>query len=142
MRNQLHHTFFIVPAVVLLIMLSGPTFPAEGENLERVTLLVEKGNPVQGKKHFQDLLCTSCHRVAGEKTFPKPISGYEGPIIDSKQAVMPTGEISASILMPSHRIPKEVRQQMRGETSPMTDYSDAITVRQLMDLIAYIQSLK
>lgn len=44
-------------------------------------------------------------------------------------------------MAPSHKIDKEIQAQMEGELSPMGDYSDSMTVRQLVDLVAYIQSI-
>lgn len=141
MSTRIHWTIISILTIMLLVTLFGSNFAFTQSQMEEVTLTVVKGNPVAGKKCFQDFLCISCHRVAKEKAFPKPIAGYEGPIIGPKQAAMTIQELSESILIPSHKIPQEVRKQIYGDKSPMTDYSDAITVRQLMDLIAYIRSL-
>jgi hypothetical protein len=38
-------------------------------------------------------------------------------------------------------VDEETRKKMTDQLSPMGDFSEAMTVRQLLDLIAYLQSL-
>jgi hypothetical protein len=82
------------------------------------------------------------HKVKGENDFPKPIAGYEGPILGTEQAKQSVSDLITSILLPSHKISKDLEERLRTTTSPMTDYSDAITIRQLVDVVAYIRSKK
>lgn len=49
---------------------------------------------------------------------------------------------ASSIVAPSHEIGPEARKMMEGELSPMGDFSDAMSVRQLIDLVAYLDSLE
>ena len=105
-------------------------------NTEQLTLVVSKGNPSAGRKAFQDLLCTSCHRVKGESGFQKPMAGYDAPSLGYHEKERTPSEVATSIILPSHNIAEEIRKRIKSDVSPMTDYSDAITVRQLADIVA------
>lgn len=127
--------------LVILLQVGFATAQTAGDS-EKVTILLPKGNAKAGKQAFQELLCTACHRVSGENAFPKPVAGYEGPILGSDQAKQSTSDLITSILLPSHKMSKDLEERLRTATSPMTDYSDALTVRQLVNLVAYIHSIK
>ena len=130
--------------MILILTFAGSGFAqtAQTANMERVTLLLSKGSPEVGRRTFQDLLCTSCHRVQGETRFPKPFSGYEGPVLGKKKAAQTTSDLAMSILVPSHKVSEDLKKKLKGSGSPMTDYSDVVTFRQLADLVAYLGSIK
>ncbi|MCI0618468.1 hypothetical protein L0244_36280, partial [bacterium] len=52
------------------------------------------------------------------------------------------GKLATSIISPSHEISKEVLKRGTGGMSPMGDYSEAMTVRQLLDLLAYLSPME
>lgn len=127
---------------VSFFLIAGCLAAQEQTATEELTLLVPKGDPAAGRADFQDLLCTACHRVTGDTRLPKPISTTKAPDLGPKQAKMPVQELAASIIMPSHKMSQDVQKSIYGKISPMTDYSDAITVKQLSNILAYIRSLK
>ncbi len=96
-----------------------------------------------GRQAFLDLRCAACHQVAGETGFPDPISSNPGPDLGAV-AAQPAGLIATSIIAPSHALSVnasgEVTARLEGILSPMGDYSRAMTVRQLLDLIAYLEA--
>ena len=56
------------------------------------------------------------------------------------------GFVKVAIVVPGHRVsqalPPVARRQIRASGgSPMGDYTDTMTIRQLVDLIAYLQSI-
>jgi hypothetical protein len=56
--------------------------------------------------------------------------------------VAPTeAKLVADIITPSHAISGEPSRTMAGGVSRMGDFTDVLTVRQLVDLVAYLQSL-
>jgi mono/diheme cytochrome c family protein len=109
---------------------------------EKLVLSLPQGNAAAGRRAFQDLLCTSCHLVKGETGFAKPVPGYNAPTLGWKEAKQNASNVAMSILLPSHKISQDLQNRIKSSVSPMTDYSDAITVRQLMDLVAYLRSIK
>jgi hypothetical protein len=64
---------------------------------------------------------------------PVPLS----PIV----ARRPAADLAESILAPSHRVAEGVEGVRRGELSRMGDWSEVMTVRQWLDIVAYVRSL-
>lgn len=67
---------------------------------------------------------------------------HAGPELAAATAGKTPGWIASSIVAPSHEIGPEARAMMEGKLSPMGDFSDAMSVRQLIDLVAYLESLE
>jgi hypothetical protein len=74
------------------------------------------------------------------------VSVNPGPAIDARLAGRDISYLLASIMTPSHaistNISEEVRTRLEGVLSPMGDFSRVMTVRQLVDLHAYVRSAK
>ena len=109
---------------------------------ETVTLTLPAGDPAAGRAAFQALSCTSCHRVSGEKDFPEPISGNPGPTLGAYLTREGVGRVANSIFAPSHEIRSTLRPGQEDALSPMGDFTEAMTVRQFLDLVAFLSSLK
>jgi hypothetical protein len=111
-----------------------------------VTIRLPEGDVDAGRQAFQDLRCTTCHAVASEPDFPAPASATSGPLIDRRVAQRDVSYLITSIMMPSHAISldtsADVRARLKGTLSPMGDFSHVMTVRQLVDLHAYIRSVR
>src|SRR5262245_18004222 len=58
-----------------------PAAPAQYDTKE-VGVVLPAGNTLAGRQALLDLKCVVCHRVAGETTFPAPISDTQGPDLD------------------------------------------------------------
>lgn len=101
------------------------------------------GDPVRGRAAFVELRCHACHAVAGVTDLPKPVADPPLPfVLGGKSAVVRTdGEMVTAILDPSHRItmasPAGVQS---GRLSRMGDFTEAMTVRQLIDLVAFVHA--
>jgi mono/diheme cytochrome c family protein len=111
-----------------------------------VTVALPQGDVGAGRQAFLDLRCTACHAVPSEPDFPAPVSANPGPPIDARLASRDVSYLMASIMTPSHaisiNISDEVRASLGGVLSPMGDFSRVMTVRQLVDLHAYVRSVK
>jgi hypothetical protein len=74
------------------------------------------------------------------------VSANPGPPLDARLAGRDVSYLLASIMTPSHAISTntsaEVRTRVEGVLSPMSDFSRVMTVRQLVDLHAYLRSVK
>lgn len=126
---------------------AGDEQPAAGTaGYDTVVLSLPRGATGAGRQAFVDLKCTACHRVTGEPDLPAPVSGNPGPDLGAGLASRPSGVVATAIVAPSHAMSvdtgAEVRAGVTGVLSPMGDYSESMTVRQLLDLIAYLQSAK
>jgi hypothetical protein len=106
---------------------------------------VPLGDAEAGRQTFSDLRCVYCHRVIAEPDLPAPISASPGPDLGGVQAALSTSRLATSILVPSHTIsrgitPERRRRMLDTGGSAMGDYTDVLTIRQLVDLIAFLQS--
>lgn len=113
---------------------------------DAAAVVLPKGEPRAGRQAFLDLKCTVCHRVTQDPDFPAPVSRSQGPELDHTLRLRPASEVAAAIIVPSHsmslKTSDEVKKHLEGVLSPMGDFSRTITVRQLADLLAYLQSLE
>ena len=116
-----------------------------GADYETVMLTLPRGSADAGRQTFVDLRCSSCHTVEGDSGLPAPVSDSPGPPLGPALSDRPPGSVATAIVAPSHamsiRTSPETRANVEGVLSPMGDYSDTMTVRQLVDLIAYLDEL-
>jgi mono/diheme cytochrome c family protein len=110
-----------------------------------------QGDAQAGKQVFTELKCYSCHEVVGED-YPDPSA-----ITPTFVALGATGEskprpyLVESIIAPSHQfaMPRPPGGQTAsdqniksGKNSRMANYSDQLTVRELYDLVAYLELIQ
>lgn len=92
------------------------------------------GNPHRGMQAFQDLKCTQCHMV---QTVPELAQLTEGPAIgpalDSKTAKRERVDILVQIVAPG--------TDPSIQESHMGHFDEVMTVAQLTDLVAFVESL-
>lgn len=103
------------------------------------------GDIERGKAAFLELKCYTCHTVSG---MDLGVRGKEYAYLRSvvlggeTRRVKTYGELVTSIINPSHSLapgyPKELIT--KGDQSAMTNFNDNLTVRQLSDLVAFLQS--
>lgn len=111
------------------------------------TVVLPKGEVQAGRKAFQDLKCHLCHSVAGERAFAAPVADLPGPPLTALLQLQETSEIAAAIIAPSHSLSIRTSEALKAQlykegASPMGDFSRAMTVRQLADLLAYLRSVR
>jgi hypothetical protein len=143
-------TFILVGVVVVTATACGPqpatTGAGAGADTPSVTVTLPAGDVAAGRQAFMDLKCTACHAVASEPDFPRPVSANPGPPIGPGTARSDPSYLAAAIMTPSHaispNISPEVRANIEGVLSPMGDFSRVMTVRQMVDLHAYLRSVK
>ncbi len=155
----------IMFAALLLVMLGGSACAPGGNfDTDMVTLLLPKGDVEAGRQAFIDLQCSACHLVAGVDGLPEPIAKVPIPDLGKTLARQPRGAIASSLIVPSHidsasaQLWTDWSDQQRvwlgpGQRVPqtgqvvdeepalslMSDYRDTMTVKQLGDLIAFLQ---
>jgi Cu/Ag efflux protein CusF len=95
-----------------------------------------KGDPAKGRAVFEKFECFECHEVRGEK-FPPPMQS--APELSQMGPLHPVEFFAESVLYPDAFVPRQYRDS-QGK-SPMTDFTDKMTVRELIDVSAYVASL-
>ncbi len=96
-----------------------------------------KGDAVKGRDVFSKYECYYCHQVRGED-YPEPTE--TAPELSQMGPLHPVEFFAESIINPNAVVPKEYRNS--DGTSPMTNFTDKMTLRELIDVSAYIASLK
>ena len=134
---------FSAASVLSAALVSSAVFFATPPQYDAVTVVLPAGDPQSGRQAFIDLRCTVCHRVEGETRFPAPVVESQGPDLNRGLVRRPASDLAAAIIVPSHsmsvKTSEQVKQRLRHmPLSPMPDYSRAMTVRQLADLLAYL----
>jgi sulfur-oxidizing protein SoxX len=123
-------------------LLSGLVACSPSRYSSRSFALPSDGDPERGKLAFVELGCNACHDVAGV-TLPAPAVRpvFNVPLGGEVPKRFSDAYLVTSIISPSHHIapyPKE--QVMENGKSRMPTYADRITVRQLTDLVAFLQA--
>lgn len=99
-----------------------------------------KGDPVKGRAVFDKFSCYSCHEVRGEK-FPPLDKGQEvGPELSQMGPMHPLEYFTESIVNPGAVGAKKYRG--RDGTSKMPSFNEDMTVQELIDISAYLASLR
>ena len=101
------------------------------------------GEVERGKAAFRSLSCHTCHAVSGHD-FPAP--SVKPPVLvvlGTEDHAPGRRELVESILRPTHRIYSGVDHTLvqTNDISRMPDFSDVLTVRQLSDLVAFLEML-
>ncbi len=97
-----------------------------------------KGDPVKGRAVFQKYECQSCHEVHGED-FPYAGVDY-GPELSQMGPLHPLEYFAESIMNPSAVAEKQYRNA--NGKSMMPTYNEKMTVQELIDVSAYLASLR
>ena len=101
------------------------------------------GDPDVGKTTFMELKCTACHTVSGVD-FAPPVEEPEVMVALGGEVtrIKTYGELVTSIINPSHRLAKgyAIPDILSEGESKMANYNDVLTVDQLIDLVAFLQS--
>ena len=131
------------PLVFLAVAVTATSLLACNNPRSGAGFRLPAGDPERGKTAFVDLKCHECHRVAGVD-LPAPTVEPPVPVVLGGEVphVRTDGELLTSIVNPSHKIAPGYRSELveRDGKSRMPDFSDVMTVRQMIDLVAFLQA--
>jgi len=99
-----------------------------------------------GREAFVELRCIHCHSVRGEDLKHEELgSRINLPLASSERFVRTYADLFAAITNPRHVVREQYGALLRGpegsEAEPfMTDLTGTMTVRQLLDLVAFLDA--
>lgn len=98
------------------------------------------GNAEQGKENYIAFHCNACHDNAQVPHAGEP--GTAVPLGGESARVRTYGELVTSVINPSHRVAMRNSDKMADDSgkSKMATYNDVMTVTQMIDLVAFVQS--
>lgn len=103
-----------------------------------------EGDIERGKTAFIGLGCIQCHLVDGEDAMPEPVKPREVYVVLGGEVkhIKTYGQLVTSIINPSHVIDRQYRDKyVDGDgKSIMPDFSEVMTVRQMIDLVEFLQA--
>jgi hypothetical protein len=100
-----------------------------------------KGDAERGREAFLALRCHACHRVQGA-SLPAPVATPPVPItLGAAPSSYTDGSLVTAIVAPSHSITRaEYGESVAsGGISRMADLTSVMTVRQLIDIVAFLR---
>ncbi len=130
--------FFALLVIIGISMLGCESGPKSGFGLR-----LPDGDLAQGEATFMALGCPACHTVAGvELPTPENVADFRLELGGMVYKVETYGELVTSIIHPSHRLSKRIPEEIipADGASPMRNFNDIMTVEQLVDLVAFLQS--
>lgn len=127
----------------LLLLLAAASILLRSERKSGAGFHLPDGDARAGQEVFVRLRCHACHRVAG-LDLPAPLVEPSVPVVLGGEVphVKTDGELWTSVIDPSHRLPRDFPAELlrRGTASRMPDYGDILSVREMVDLVAFLQS--
>jgi hypothetical protein len=124
------------------IVLFGVTAACGGRHSPAGFRLPENGDVKRGQVAFVELKCYACHTVANVDMPPPTSVGLPVPLGGTVYEVRTDGYLVTSIIYPSHAVVHPPRTSLLSAEveSHMPDFSRTMTVRQLVDVVAFLQS--
>jgi len=126
----------------VLLLIGGAIACNSGRHSSAGFRLPFDGDIERGKADFVALGCHQCHEVSGvtlpKSTMQPPVTVALGGVVYRE---MTDGYLVTSIVNPSYVLAPYPRELVTaGGKSRMPDYSERMTVRQLVDTVAFLQS--
>ena len=102
--------------------------------------LPENGDVARGQAAFLELSCNKCHMVDGVE-MPAPTGDVKVGLGGVVRELRTDGYLVTSIMHPSHRLARLPKAEISVEgESKMPDFAMTMTVRQLIDIVAFLQA--
>ena len=101
------------------------------------------GDADAGRAVFVDSGCVKCHTVEGAELEADGAQKAIDVRLGGKVIrVRSYGELVTAVINPSHDLARAYREEVRSRDaeSPMPDYNATMTVQELIDLVAFLQS--
>jgi len=107
------------------------------------TFSLPAGDAAAGRAVFVSMECYACHEVKGEK-FPQSTQTPkgEGPELTGMGSHHPAEYFAESILNPNRVVVDGKGYVGADGSSKMPSFADSLTVKQLIDVVAYLKSLR
>jgi mono/diheme cytochrome c family protein len=132
-------------SVGLAVLVSSPAWTQSPRVPPGWRFTAPAGDATAGKQVFERMQCYSCHTVRGQR-FGDPAQrpGGIGPDLTAAHGRLPAEYLAESIISSSRVLAHgqfQAAYRAADGRSRMGDYSEIMTVRELIDLVAFLRSL-
>jgi len=131
-----NHASIMAVAAVVLAMAMTACKPKPG-----IGFRLPEGDAGKGKAAFVALQCHACHTVDGVE-LPKPETQATNIVVigGAVPKIKTYGQLVTAVINPSHDLSKgfDGKKVEAGEESPMPDYAETMTVRQMTDIVTFL----
>ena len=132
--------FFVTAILSMLLSLSSGCTPGAKSEFG---FRLPDGNAEAGRETFAYMQCNQCHTVVGETFDDIPFT--DPPYVElggNLSRIKTYGELVTSIINPSHELAAGYEAEVVSEDgeSNMYVYNSYMTVQELIDLVAFLQS--
>ena len=100
------------------------------------------GDPARGREAFLKFDCGSCHEVRGQRLPAPSARDTIGPELSMMGPLHPPEYFVEAVINPSATIEPKKGYAAADGSSKMPAFNDTMTVQELIDLVAYLRSLK
>jgi mono/diheme cytochrome c family protein len=129
-----------IPLVMISALLALACTPSAVDTEYKTTMLMlPEGEPEAGRDAFMSLGCAGCHTVAWDEELPSSAAASLGPELGLDVEKLGPGGLATSVIAPSHKVSAKYQEMTGSGASPMRDYSREMTIRQLADIVAYLE---
>ena len=135
----MHNLFKLVLMVSFVSILPGCNVGEEWQN----EIHLPAGDATKGEELFASVGCVSCHAVGDAEFEDSAEAGGVFVRLGSETGGrMSYGQLVTSVVNPSHRLaPKYFSENIKNDgESLMANYNDELTVTQLTDIVAFLQT--
>lgn len=132
-------TFYLAVMSSLLIALAA----CSPEARKAKGFSLPDGDPDVGEFTFVTLQCNSCHNLPAIEQLPDTSGHSISVALGGKVTRIKTyGELVTAIINPSHKISQSYAPQHTDATgeSAMRNYNEFMTVKQLIDVVSFLQA--
>jgi len=129
---------FLILLFALLWTVSGCKDPKSGAGFR-----LPDGDANQGREVFLYMQCNQCHTIEGLELPVIPFADPAYVELGGRVAAVKTyGDLVTSIINPSHRLARGYAKEKVSDDgdSKMYTYNRHMTVQELIDLVAFLQS--
>ena len=128
---------FLFLLICGVLLLGAPVVPASDATGTQTTSLAEltwpEGDALAGRQAFLDLKCYQCHAVPAATDLAALNEDGPGPVLTSDVGNKPRLHLLVQIVAPG--------SNREAQASHMGNFSESMTVAQLTDLIAWLESM-
>ncbi len=100
------------------------------------------GDPVRGREVFVKLECYSCHEVRGQRFAAPRQESKAGPELSGMGPLHEAEYFAEAIINPNATVEKGKGYETPDGSSTMPSYNDSVTVQEVVDLVAFLRSLR